>query len=439
MKKYFFAIFLIILGVNVGRSQNLPDSSSYPEVGKPMPDFELNDISYFIKKRAALKDFHGKWLLLDFWEKNCGGCIASFPRINKLQQDMGGDVQLMLIGTLDPEKSIKLLFSRYRKKEGLTFPCAFDSVLWKRFGITSVPRIFLIDPNGIVRYISSHIDATDVRSVMHGDFASQAKVPVQPFADEKPFMIDGNGAIDSVFLFRSILSAWKPDIKMILPLDFSENANSRKGRFLVTEATIGELYFYAYFGMAKLNFDYRQKGLYDEYYYKVEMHLADSSKLVPDFKTGKNCYCYNLEVPSGRATKEDMQKAMQADLKKYWGFDARFEEQKCPYWKIIASKSAIAKLKSKGGSELWTGDTNVSYKARNAPFEKVVNLIRDSNDGIFIDDTGIDFNVDITMDCKDCLLTNLPDVKKALMANGLDLIAGEKEMKVLVIKDPAVN
>jgi hypothetical protein len=51
----------------------------------------------------------------------------------------------------------------------------------------------------------------------------------------------------------------------------------------------------------------------------------------------------------------------------------------------------------------------------------------------FLDETGIQGNIDLEMDC---IWTDLNDVKKELRKNGLDLVKGEKKLKVLVIRDP---
>ncbi|HVZ96308.1 MAG TPA: redoxin domain-containing protein, partial [Chitinophagaceae bacterium] len=70
---------------------------SEPEVGKPCPPFFLKRIDYYTKKTASLDDFEGKWLVLDFWAKNCSGCIASFPAIKKEQQELKDKLQFVMI------------------------------------------------------------------------------------------------------------------------------------------------------------------------------------------------------------------------------------------------------------------------------------------------------------------------------------------------------
>jgi hypothetical protein len=61
----------MIVGVMSGVNAQSTDTGykCYPEVGKPCPDFTLNNVAYYSKKKVSLNDFKGKWLILDFWNK----------------------------------------------------------------------------------------------------------------------------------------------------------------------------------------------------------------------------------------------------------------------------------------------------------------------------------------------------------------------------------
>jgi hypothetical protein len=128
-----------------------------------------------------------------------------------------------------------------------------------------------------------------------------------------------------------------------------------------------------------------------------------------------------------------MEEAMQRDLQTFFGYEAKVETRMCPYWKLIATDQAKIKLKTKGGPPFFKGIVKASFTARNWDFGNLIRSIRDFNDGIFFDETGITGNVDISMDC---IMTDLNDIRKSLQTNGLDLVPAEKPMKVLVISDP---
>ena len=133
-------ISFMIFGISLlfGQTSN---TVVYPEVGKPCPDFMLRNITCYPKQQATLKDFFGKWLVLDFWNKGCGACVASFPKTSALQKEFNEKVQFMLVGIEDKENKIQPMYAKYREKENLIMPCAFDSLLANRFDVFSAPFI----------------------------------------------------------------------------------------------------------------------------------------------------------------------------------------------------------------------------------------------------------------------------------------------------------
>jgi thiol-disulfide isomerase/thioredoxin len=153
------------------------------EVGKPMPDFSFEDIKYFKQTKASLKDFKGKWLVLDGWSRYCGVCVRSMPKIDSLQSIFKDKVQFIMVGYTGEkyskkrlqhvdgatdEVAIKKLYEQTRLKDGLNLVVAFDSLLFHRLDIGPTPYIVIVDPNGIVRGITTKISAKDMVDLMAG-------------------------------------------------------------------------------------------------------------------------------------------------------------------------------------------------------------------------------------------------------------------------------
>ena len=81
----------------------------------------------------------------------------------------------------------------------------------------------------------------------------------------------------------------------------------------------------------------------------------------------------------------------------------------------------------------------MGFTARNIPIHFLIRIINDYHvfkNILFIDETGIAGNIDITLDAD---LTNPQDIIKGLKKSGLNLIEEKRELKVLVIKDPSMN
>jgi thiol-disulfide isomerase/thioredoxin len=431
-------------------SNNGSDSVIYPEIGKPCPDFVLRNIKYYSKKQATLKDFRGKWLLLDFWSRRCASCVDGFPRVNEIQKTLGDKVQVMMIGYQDPEGQISMIYARYRAKEKLTMPCVFDSVLVKRFDYFNMPRAILIDDKGIVRCLTTTVHLEEMKAFLAGEtpdlpraYRMNEDPPVAenhmiPFDYNKLFAINSNGAVDTEFLFRSMLTAYKPGItRAVDNTSIETGLTGRKGSFCVLGVDLRELYFYAFLGIAQLPNSY--SGDYGKYGNLV-LEVRDSSFFKVDNKTGKNLFCYSVDLPPAQANAERLKKVMQRDLENYFGFVVSIETRDCPCWKLVATKIAKERIQSKGGSSSSEGLGVLFYKVRNKPFKDIVHVVQNllrQNERIVFDETGITGNVDMALDCKDGLLTDFNDMKKALQANGLDLVPAEKEMKVLVVRDGA--
>ncbi|MHA4811789.1 TlpA family protein disulfide reductase [Flavitalea flava] len=449
MKTLLLIVFsLICVGCSQAQNNN---PSYYPEVGKPCPEFELKNIKYYPKRKASLKDFRGKWLLLDFWNRVCGACVASFPHVNEIQKNLGERVQVMMVGIEDPNKQVEIIYSRYRAKEDLLMPCAFDSAIAQRFDFLITPRSILIDDKGVVQCITTTIHLNEMKAFLAGEHPvlpkafrmnetppesiSSNSTKIIPFDYDKPFAINGNGGVDSDFLFRSILTTWKPGVNGILDygsIDAALLVNVKSG-FSVLGADLRSLYFYAYLGTS---YSFPEEPYYGKYSPKLFLEVTDSSMFKVDYKTGKNLFCYSVNLPPSKISVERVKEVMQKELENSFGFFVSVEDKKCPCWKLIATKEGREKVKTKGGAVVDEIIGSVLYKGVNMPFENVFKLIsRAAGDNYVIDESGINGNVDMTLECGNCVLTDINDMKKILHPMGLDLVPTEKEMKVLVVRD----
>jgi thiol-disulfide isomerase/thioredoxin len=434
----FFCVCQYASWAQIDKSQ-----SGYPEVGRRCPNFALKNIQYYSKNEATQLELSGKWLVLVFWDKYCGACVASFPEINAMQGRFNGKVQFMLVGIQDHENKIEAMYAKYKEKENLKMPCAFDSLLSNRWGIYTCPHIIVVDDKGVVRGVTNTLDSGDIEEFLRGGtpvlastYSGDPEKPDYkiPFDDRAPFMVDGNGAAnDTDFLFRSILALWNPITqKQIVPVDIDLNSidsTRRKGKFQVMGLPLLYLYQYAYFGRNLTIYD---TTMYGKYYDKPVLEITDSSAFQYSYRgNGRNVYSYSLILPQAVGTKARLEEIMQRDLKSYFKFDAMVEIRECPCWRLVAMEGAKVRLQTKGGAELYKEIIpRARFTLQNVPIRRLILAVSGPSQGIVIDETGIVGNIDITLNCVD-----LDDIKKSLQENGLELVRGEKEMKVLVIRD----
>jgi len=141
-------------------------------VGQPAP--ELNFSWSSRKGLKTLSSLKGKVVVLDFWATWCGPCIASFPQVRELTAHYAkADVEVIGVTSLqgqvvgpnsdridtqgNPTKEYALM-SDYIKAKDVTWTIAFsdEPVFNPAYGITGIPHMAIVAPDGTVRHTGLH-------------------------------------------------------------------------------------------------------------------------------------------------------------------------------------------------------------------------------------------------------------------------------------------
>ena len=96
-----------------------------------------------------LKDYHHRFVLLNFWATWCVPCLKEMPDLEKAYQQMGSKKLIVLAVGMGEDKST---ISRFAEKHEFTFPMVADSTLEiaRLYGVESIPITYLINPEGII-------------------------------------------------------------------------------------------------------------------------------------------------------------------------------------------------------------------------------------------------------------------------------------------------
>jgi thiol-disulfide isomerase/thioredoxin/sugar lactone lactonase YvrE len=104
-------------------------------------------------KEYSIKDFRGKFVLLDFWTYGCINCQHIIPDLKKLEAEYPDE--LVVVGVhsakFDAEKS-KEAIRKAVQKFGIAHPVINDAdfSIWRHYAVSAWPTIVLIDPDGKV-------------------------------------------------------------------------------------------------------------------------------------------------------------------------------------------------------------------------------------------------------------------------------------------------
>ena len=120
--------------------------------GQAAPALSLPDID---GKLRSLKDWPGKWLLVNFWATWCAPCMHEIPALIAAQTKYEkAGLQVLGIAMDDPDAVRTLM-----KERSFNYPSLVGDeqvqIVMEQFGNTlgALPYTVLISPDGVIRYL----------------------------------------------------------------------------------------------------------------------------------------------------------------------------------------------------------------------------------------------------------------------------------------------
>lgn len=493
--RLFFLLSLSFFTTSfVSSAQILTKDSEIPEIGKPCPNYVFTDLAGYRAKSVSINDFKGKWLFIDVWSIYCSGCLASMPKMNSLQEQFKDRITILMVGEnkslqsdpLKKEKTVKT-WKYMCDRHSLKLMTAFDSLIMDKWKVSGLPLIVGVDPEGIVRLLTTSLDSTKLDKLIHekatileatsiNDGKTQTLYPLneERYNRALPILTSGGAAnlgSDTSFLFRSLLTKWdslsmpRYDNRLGLwiargmGLAKTPYSEGDKQVFELGGYTLSELYFIAYTGRKPKEYPRSwEDKTYGEFSGYPLIELKDPKPFFKVFGQNGHRYCYSLTVPNlPKYDNKYMMGVMQRDLQNYFGYKVTLEKRMMPVINLVVVDKTKAKQLLTGRTlskkelqiekEAQAVSTSLSHFIKNEPISSIISYLlriqpklpQYAFDGLdefqipFIDKTGITDNITLTL-----IGSNKDEqsIKRQLAEYGLGFEKGEKEMEVIVIRDP---
>lgn len=157
MKNYSWVLILLfaIGSIACGRADEQQKEAKNSTVNEEQADQNLTDAQYveqatftdFEGNTVSISDFEGKVVLIDFWETWCKPCLASFPTMQKVQEEYPDSFVVLAVtpGFSDTKEDAE----DFAQEHDYTFEYLMDSNnLHRKLGVQGIPYKVYVDAEG---------------------------------------------------------------------------------------------------------------------------------------------------------------------------------------------------------------------------------------------------------------------------------------------------
>ena len=155
----------LVVEENAGTVESNTDNASTDDSAnlELAPDFTVYDIN---GNPVNLSDYIGKPTVVNFWASWCGPCMREMPDFQKLYDELGSEVNFLMVNMTDGSRETVNRASGFIKGEGYTFPVFYDTDqnAATTYAVYSIPATYFIDAAGNgVAYATGAIDEATLR------------------------------------------------------------------------------------------------------------------------------------------------------------------------------------------------------------------------------------------------------------------------------------
>jgi peroxiredoxin len=129
------------------------------EIGNRAPEIELADVR--TGETLPLSSFRGHVVLLEFWRSTCSACRSSMPGMEALRTKFADDGVLVVLVSEDVSATTALDVLVDQGYDDFVGLFDADETARNLYGVDLIPRVFIIDRQGIVRHVDHPVRIRD--------------------------------------------------------------------------------------------------------------------------------------------------------------------------------------------------------------------------------------------------------------------------------------
>ncbi|MDX3914814.1 MULTISPECIES: TlpA family protein disulfide reductase [Olivibacter] len=384
---------------------------------------------------VTLSVYRGKLIILDFWATWCTVCLASFPKIDSLQQQFSNEVKILLVNASESADRVRARLPL--KKRTMTVDMVYEKkVLRQSFPFRSIPHHIWIGTDGKVVAITSgnNTDARSIGSYLNEQkIALPTKVDLQDFDPKTPLWLEGNGRHEDQLMGYAYVMRYIPGI----PNSFQKEVDSL-GRFRSIRTgnrSVADLYSILVGGLEWYNNPFnRANRIILETKKPAELQLPQDKATWDDWKQ-EHYYVYEMRVPEHY--QGDGADLMRQDLERYFPYTGKLEDRSVPCL-VLTTAKRHNDSKTKEGKPRILKQGN-SLELINQPVDVLIRILQKQLKALnlpIISEQTRSFNLNLTLNME---TTNLNQLSKELAIYGLALKKQKRKIPMLVIRDKEVN
>jgi thiol-disulfide isomerase/thioredoxin len=432
MKRTFIALFLsFFVSRSIGQQLN------ELRIGDTLPKLSIKYLSGDTTKSIALhelyKDSH---LIIDFWATWCAACVRAIRDTDSISKKVNGKLTILPV-TYEDSNTVRKFVSKNKilKEVDLKYIVNDSILMGGHFKFLTLPHEVWVDTQGIVRAIT-YPDQITYENIIR--FINNESLSIPEKKENVAFNIMEKNlpAEDSEYLYRSILTPYKPELNhMIGSLTPLYKKDGTVDRFFAINTYILRLFYAAYCKNEASRMDYN----------RIELHVKDSFALFPAFETEsisrelakQHSFCYELILPNKASSSTFYNYALQ-DLNRFFPYQASIEKRKKRCW-VLVNRNKNKNPSTQGAKQKLIWEQGLIKKITNQTMDVLVSYLNWNMDTLPVVDESsfkrpFDMDINIILDPGTGYF-NIIEIRKSLQRFGFDLIKTERPIDVLIIRD----